>query len=64
MSPPPKAGIRSQLPGATRPASSASTNATGTVAALMFPYFCTVSITFSIGMPACFATPSIIRRFA
>ena len=30
----------------------------------MLPYFCTVTMTFSIGMPACFATLSMIRRLA
>jgi len=40
-------------PGFTRPSSSASTSATGTVAALMLPYFRTVSITFCIGIWPC-----------
>ena len=47
-----------------RPASSASTNATGTVAALILPYFCTVTITLCIGTPAYLATDSIMRKFA
>jgi len=30
----------------------------------MFPYFSTVSMTRSMGIPAYFATDSMIRRFA
>src|SRR6185312_4921151 len=56
VSPPPKPGISSSEPGRTRPSVTASTRPTGTVAALMLPYFCTVTMTRSIGMPAYLAT--------
>ena len=49
VSPPPNAGVSSSERGRTRPSSSASTSATGTVAADMLPYRCTVTNTRSIG---------------
>src|ERR1700719_2031577 len=62
--PPPNAGISTSLPGATRPSSTASTTATGAVAELMLPYFCTVRKTLSALAPARLATASMMRKFA
>src|SRR4029077_14478209 len=61
VKPAPNATNRSSEPFPMRPSSSACSSAMGIEAEEVLPYLSRLTITFSIGMPACFAVASMIR---